>query len=144
MKEYTMEQPEFVFTGVIFQEENGYTALCPDTDVASQSDSIPEAKAALLEAVTLYLETALENNLPWLRPVPRDEDPRYDCGRVLDVVKMRDFVMRKQHQIENFEIKGDKNETPESDCDVSVESIVVERGDASTGRVERDGAAAAA
>ena len=29
-----MEQPEFVFTSVIFQEENGYTALCPDLDVA--------------------------------------------------------------------------------------------------------------
>jgi predicted RNase H-like HicB family nuclease len=72
-----MEQPEFVFTGVVFEEENGYTALCTDLDVASQSDSIPEAKAALLEAVTLYLETALENNLPWLRPVPRDEDPRF-------------------------------------------------------------------
>ncbi len=72
-----MEQPEFVFTGVIFQEEGGYTALCPDLDVASQSNSIPEAKAALLEAVMLYLETALENNLPWLRPVPRAEDPRF-------------------------------------------------------------------
>ncbi|HOT93485.1 MAG TPA: hypothetical protein PLJ78_17375 [Anaerolineae bacterium] len=72
-----MKQPEFVFTGVILQEEAGYTALCPDLDVASQSDSISEAKAALLEAVTLYLETALENNLPWLRPVPRDEDPRF-------------------------------------------------------------------
>jgi predicted RNase H-like HicB family nuclease len=72
-----MEKPEFVFTGVIFQEEDGYTALCTDLDVASQSDSIPEAKAALLEAVTLYLETALENNLPWLRPIPRDEDPRF-------------------------------------------------------------------
>jgi hypothetical protein len=29
-----------------------------------------------LEAVTLYLETALENNLPWLRPIPWNEDPR--------------------------------------------------------------------
>ncbi len=72
-----MEQPEFIFTGVIFQEEDGYTAM-------------------------------------------------------------------KKHQIVNIEIKGDKNETPKSDCDVSVGSIVVERGDAGTGRVERDGAAAAA
>jgi len=94
--------------------------------------------------VTLYLETALENNLPWLRPVPRDEDPRYDCGRVLDVAKMRDPVYMRKHQIENFEIKGDKNETPESDCDVSFESVVIERGAAGPGRVERDGAAAAA
>ncbi len=72
-----MEQPGFIFTGIILQEGAGYTALCPDLDVASQGDSISEAKAALLEAVTLYLETALENNLPWLRPIPRDEDPRF-------------------------------------------------------------------
>ncbi len=78
-----MEQPGFIFTGVIFQEENGYTALCPDLDVASQSDSIPEAKAALLEAVTLYLETALENNLPGLRPVPWNEDPRFVTPEVI-------------------------------------------------------------
>jgi predicted RNase H-like HicB family nuclease len=71
-----MEQPGFIFTCVILQEGDGYTALCPDLDVASQSDSIQEAKTALLEAVTLYLETALENNLPWLRPIPWNEDPR--------------------------------------------------------------------
>jgi len=78
-----MERPEFVFTGVIFQEEGSYTALCPDLDVASQGDTPPEAKAALVEAVTLYLETALENNLPWVRPVPRDEDPRFTAPETI-------------------------------------------------------------
>ena len=78
-----MEQPGFVFTCVILEEGNGYTALCPDLDVASQSDSIQEAKTALLEAVTLYLETALENNLPWLRPIPRDEDPRFVTPEII-------------------------------------------------------------
>ena len=28
------------------------------------------------EAVALYLETCFENNLPYVRPVPREEDPR--------------------------------------------------------------------
>lgn len=72
-----MEKPEFAFTGVILQEESGYTSLCPELDVASQGQTIQQARDALLEAVTLYLETALENNLPWLRPVPRREDPRF-------------------------------------------------------------------
>ncbi|HOU15389.1 MAG TPA: type II toxin-antitoxin system HicB family antitoxin [Anaerolineae bacterium] len=81
-----MEQPGFIFTGVIFQEGEGYTALCPDLDVASQGDSVSEAKAALLEAVTLYLETALENNLPWLRPIPRDEDPRFVTPELITTV----------------------------------------------------------
>ena len=38
-----------------------------------------------MEAVALYLETALENNLPWLRPVPPLEDPRFvDAEHVVD------------------------------------------------------------
>lgn len=69
--------PGFVFTGVIWQEGLAYTALCPELDVASQGETIQAATAALLEAVTLYLETALDSNLPWLRPVPLSEDPRY-------------------------------------------------------------------
>jgi predicted RNase H-like HicB family nuclease len=72
-----MEKPEFVFTGVILQEEAGYTSLCLELDVASQGETIQQARDALLEAVTLYLETALESNLPWLRPVPPEEDPRF-------------------------------------------------------------------
>ena len=33
-------------------------------------------KKMLAEAVALYLETCFENNLPYVRPVPREEDPR--------------------------------------------------------------------
>jgi predicted RNase H-like HicB family nuclease len=72
-----MNRNGFVFNSLILQEESGYTSLCLDLDVASQGETIQEAKEALLEAVTLYLETALENNLPWLRPVPLSQDPRF-------------------------------------------------------------------
>jgi predicted RNase H-like HicB family nuclease len=72
-----MEEKEFVFKGLTLQEEGGYSALCLDLDVASQGETVPQAKEALLEAVTLYLETAVESNLPWLRPVPPGEDPRF-------------------------------------------------------------------
>jgi predicted RNase H-like HicB family nuclease len=68
---------QFVFNSVIIREETGYTSLCLDLDVASQGETIAEAKGALQEAVTLYLETALEHNLPWLRSVPLTEDPRF-------------------------------------------------------------------
>lgn len=67
----------FVFKSVILREESGFVSLCLDLDVASQGDTVQQAKEALLEAVTLYLETALESNLPWLRPVPPGEDPRF-------------------------------------------------------------------
>jgi predicted RNase H-like HicB family nuclease len=72
-----MSNNGFVFTAIIVREEAGYTSLCLDLDVASQGATIQGAKDALLEAVTLYLETALENNLPWLRHVAHSQDPRF-------------------------------------------------------------------
>ena len=45
-------------TGIIEREGNGYVALCPELDVASQGDSIEEARRNLLEALELFLEVA--------------------------------------------------------------------------------------
>ncbi len=56
-----MEKTLFVFTGAVIKEDKGYSSLCLELDVASQGDTIKEAKHNLLEAVTLYLETAIEN-----------------------------------------------------------------------------------
>ena len=38
----------FVFTGLIFQEDGSYSALCPELDVASQGVTIEDAKQMLL------------------------------------------------------------------------------------------------
>ena len=46
------------FTAIIEREGDGYVALCPDLDIASQGDTIEEARRNLAEAVTLFLETA--------------------------------------------------------------------------------------
>jgi len=43
---------------MIYREEGGYVALCPELDVASQGDSIEDASANLQEAVELFLESA--------------------------------------------------------------------------------------
>jgi predicted RNase H-like HicB family nuclease len=43
---------------VTWREGNGYVALCPDVDVASQGDTVQEARANLTEALQLFLETA--------------------------------------------------------------------------------------
>jgi predicted RNase H-like HicB family nuclease len=67
---------EFVFTGIVFKEGERYTSICPELDVASEGDTPDNASTNLLEAVTLYLETAIEANLPYLRIIPQDEDPR--------------------------------------------------------------------
>lgn len=45
-------------TGLIEREGNGYVALCPELDVASQGDSIEQAKCNLSEAVEVFLEAA--------------------------------------------------------------------------------------
>lgn len=45
-------------TAIIEREGNGYFALCPDVDVASQGDSIEEALTNLIEALTLFFESA--------------------------------------------------------------------------------------
>lgn len=45
-------------TMVIEREDDGYVALCPEVDVASQGDTIAEARANLKEAVELFFETA--------------------------------------------------------------------------------------
>jgi len=69
-------QHEFIFTGIIFKDNNRYTSICPELDVASEGDTPDVAITNLLEAVTLYLETAIEANFPYLRPIPPEEDPR--------------------------------------------------------------------
>lgn len=50
-------------TAVIEREGDGYVALCPQVDVASQGDSIDEARANLREAVELFLESASDEEI---------------------------------------------------------------------------------
>ena len=51
------------FTAIIQSEEGGYVALCPELDIASQGDSIVEARDNLREAVELFLESASEKEI---------------------------------------------------------------------------------
>lgn len=45
-------------TVVIEREGDGYVSLCPELEVASQGDTIEEARKNLTEAVELFFETA--------------------------------------------------------------------------------------
>ena len=45
-------------TAIIEREGDGYVTLCPEVDVASQGDTIDEAKSNLREALELFFETA--------------------------------------------------------------------------------------
>ena len=50
-------------TAIIEREGDGYVALCPDVDVASQGASIDEARANPVEALELFFETASESEI---------------------------------------------------------------------------------
>jgi len=45
-------------TALIEREGDGYVALCPELDIASQGGSVEDARANLVEAIELFLETA--------------------------------------------------------------------------------------
>jgi predicted RNase H-like HicB family nuclease len=45
-------------TAIIEREGDGYVALCPELDIASQGESIEEARNNLQEAIELFFETA--------------------------------------------------------------------------------------
>ena len=45
-------------TAIIEREGDGYVALCPEVDVASQGDSIDEARQNLREALDLFFAVA--------------------------------------------------------------------------------------
>lgn len=47
-----------LLTAIIEREENGFTALCPEFDIASQGDTVESARNNLREAVELFLECA--------------------------------------------------------------------------------------
>ncbi len=46
------------FTAIIEREGDGYVSLCPELDIASQGDSVEEAKNNLIEALQLFFEVA--------------------------------------------------------------------------------------
>lgn len=45
-------------TAIIEREEDGYAALCPELDIASQGATVADARANLKEALELFFETA--------------------------------------------------------------------------------------
>jgi predicted RNase H-like HicB family nuclease len=88
----------FVFTGIIWKEEKEYSALCPELDVASQGKTPAGARRNLLEAAALHLEGSFEDGLPYLRPIPSQEDPRNSLpAKSLEVFKFKVDVAIKAY-----------------------------------------------
>jgi predicted RNase H-like HicB family nuclease len=51
-------KPTQRLTAIIERADDGFVALCPELDIASEGESIEEARANLIDALTLFFETA--------------------------------------------------------------------------------------
>jgi len=50
-------------TAIVERDGDGYVALCPEVDVASQGETVAEARENLAEALTLFFESAPEDEI---------------------------------------------------------------------------------
>ncbi len=51
------------YTAIIEKDDDVYTSLCPELDIASQGDTYDEAKSNLIEAVQLFFECASQTEV---------------------------------------------------------------------------------
>jgi predicted RNase H-like HicB family nuclease len=51
-------KPAHRLTAITEREDDGFVALCPELEVATQGASIEEARVNLIAALTLFFETA--------------------------------------------------------------------------------------
>jgi predicted RNase H-like HicB family nuclease len=51
-------KPAQRLTAIIEREDDGFVALCPEFDIASEGATIEEAQTNLIEALTLFFQTA--------------------------------------------------------------------------------------
>jgi len=49
---------KYRLTAIIEREGDGYVSLCPELDIASQGDTVEQARDNLKEALELFMETA--------------------------------------------------------------------------------------
>jgi len=50
-------------TAIIEKEDEGYVALCPELDIASQGETVSKAKTNLKEALELFFECASSDEI---------------------------------------------------------------------------------
>ncbi len=50
-------------TAIIEREGDGYVALCPELDIASQGDTVEQARHNIVEALELFFDIADANEV---------------------------------------------------------------------------------
>ena len=60
-----MTRSSHKMTVIIRREGDGYVALCPDLDIASQGETIESARDNVQEALALFFESASDAEIPY-------------------------------------------------------------------------------
>ena len=56
-------QAKHQFTAIIEREDNMYVAFCPELDIASQGETVEDARKNLKEAIELFFEEASQQEI---------------------------------------------------------------------------------
>ncbi len=72
----------YKLTAIIEKEGEGYAALCPELDVASQGNTVEEARKNLEEASSLFFECALRVEERLAQEVYITPVLRYQLGKL--------------------------------------------------------------
>jgi|Deesub1362B_J571_1020462.scaffolds.fasta_scaffold00199_25 predicted RNase H-like HicB family nuclease len=88
------------FTGIVYLDSGGYSALCPELDIRAKGSSPFDAIYRLQGAISRYLKIVEENGIPYLRPIPSEQDPRItDPSSVVKVMHLGFLFFRKRNFI---------------------------------------------
>jgi len=80
----------FTFTGILIKENGDYSGICPELDLATQGSTLAQAKQMLVEAATLHIQGSIEDGLPYMRPIPAEQDPRVETPEsVVEIFRLR-------------------------------------------------------
>ncbi|HEY3251538.1 MAG TPA: hypothetical protein VGK25_10515 [Ignavibacteria bacterium] len=75
---------------VITKEDEIYCSLCIELNIASEGETLNEAKENLLEAVKDYIELSVENKTPIIRLVPIEDNPLLNPGQnIVEVFRIK-------------------------------------------------------
>ncbi|MDM8005222.1 MAG: type II toxin-antitoxin system HicB family antitoxin [Phycisphaerae bacterium] len=93
-----MRNAPFRFEGFVLRSGRKYESICPDLDVASFGKTPADARRSLLEACRLHVESAIECNLPYLRPMPPDDHPlREEPSRIVERFMVKIEIAVRAH-----------------------------------------------
>lgn len=96
---------KYKMTAIIEKEGDGYTALCPEIDIASQGDTVEQARDNLKEALELFFETASPEEVN-RRLIVTDKgsglDKRHSRTMVNLLCRMYSHSRGKKHPLKDF------------------------------------------